>query len=279
MRVARFTYVLPALLLAGVSISGCAAPAGQTAKAGDPENFNDPYENTNRSIFRFNQAVDRAVLVPVAKTYRTVIPPPMRQAMHNFMQNLDSPVIFMNDVLQGQAKLAGQTFARIAINTTAGVGGMFDVAALVGIPYHSDDLGVTFANWGFAEGPYVVIPILGPSTVRDTVGMIGDSFADPGDYVASQNHYLWAAVVRSATSGIDERSRNIESLADIEKTSLDYYATIRSLYRQRRAAEIRHEKSNLPNPSAVGGGSDSEPEPLMSYTPAHPPAQPQATPK
>lgn len=276
MRVARLPYVLPALLLAGVSISGCAVPAAPTAKAGDPENFNDPYEETNRAIFRFNQGVDKAVLVPVAKAYRTVLPPPVRQAMHNFMQNLDSPVIFANDVLQGQMKLAGQTFARIAINTTAGIGGLFDVAAVVGIPYHSDDLGVTFANWGFAEGPYIVIPILGPSTVRDAVGMIGDSFADPGDYVASQHHYLWAAVVRTGTHGIDERSRNIESLADIEKTSLDYYATIRSLYRQRRAAEIKHEKSNLPNPSPVGGGSDSGPEPLMSYTPTHPPAQPQA---
>ena len=269
MPVSRLTLVLPGLFVAGLAISGCAAPTAsggpQTAQAA--EGFIDPYEDTNRSIFEFNQGVDRNVLVPVSKAYRTVVPPPVRQSLHDFLQNLNGPVILVNDVLQGQLGLAGNTLARLVVNTTVGVGGMFDVATRVGIPYHSNDLGITLATWGFADGPYVMLPVLGPSTARDTVGMVGDSFADPGDYVAGQNHYLWAAVARSATSGIDERSRNIETLADIEKTSLDYYATIRSLYRQRRQAQIRHEKSDLPNPSPVMGG-DSGPEPVMSYTPA-----------
>jgi phospholipid-binding lipoprotein MlaA len=125
-------------------------------------------------------------------------------------------------------------------------------------------MGITLATWGFADGPYVVIPILGPSNVRDLIGQVADSFADPGDYFAGQHHLLWAAIARSATSGIDVRSRNIESLADIEKTALDYYATIRSLYRQRRAAQIRHEQPNLPNPTPIGGDGGSEP--AISYT-------------
>jgi phospholipid-binding lipoprotein MlaA len=267
MRARRLLLVLPGLLAASLAISGCTAPAatGGTPSATADEKFNDPYEETNRSIFAFNQGVDQAVLVPAAKTYRTVLPPPMRQSIHDFLQNLNGPIIFANDVLQGQFELAGNTLARLTINTTVGVGGMFDVAKVMGIPYHTNDLGITFATWGFAEGPYIIVPVLGPSNPRDLIGQVGDSVADPGDYVAAQHHLLWAAIARSAVSGIDERSRNIENLADIEKTALDYYATIRSLYRQRRAAQIRHEQSNLPNPTPVQGG---DADPLPGVTPS-----------
>jgi phospholipid-binding lipoprotein MlaA len=269
MRVRHLPLILSGLVAAGLAISGCAAPGAsggapgsQTASA--DEGFNDPFEDTNRGVFGFNKAVDDTVLVPVSKAYRTVVPPPMRQSMHDFMQNLNGPVIFMNDMLQGEVGLAAKTFARLAINTTVGVGGMFDVATrVVGIPYHSNDLGITLAVWGFAAGPYVIIPVLGPSNPRDIVGQIGDGFADPGNYVAGQHHLLWAVMTRSLTSGIDHRSRNIETLADIERTALDNYATIRSLYRQRREAEIRHENSNLPNP---GFGGDSGPEPAINYS-------------
>jgi len=131
---------------------------------------------------------------------------------------------------------------------------MFDVAKLMGIPYHSNDLGITFAVWGFAAGPYVIVPVLGPSNPRDLVAQVGDGFADPGNYVAGTvHHYLWAVVARTATAGIDERSRNIESLADIERTALDNYATIRSLYRQRREAQIRHEQSKPAQPDVDSG--------------------------
>ncbi len=266
MHVRRLPLILSGLIAVGLAVSGCVAPgvpgAAQTASAAD--DFNDPWEDTNRGIFGFNKAVDENVLVPAAKTYRTVIPPPMRQSMHDFMQNLNGPVIFANDMLQGEVKLAGNTLARLLLNTTIGVGGMFDVATVVGIPYHSNDLGITFAVWGFAAGPYVVVPVLGPSNPRDLVGQVGDGFADPGNYVAGAHHLYWAVVARTATSGIDERSRNIESLADIERTALDNYATIRSLYRQRREAQIRHEQSNLPNPTPVQGG-DGAPNPV-SYT-------------
>jgi phospholipid-binding lipoprotein MlaA len=147
---------------------------------------------------------------------------------------------------------------------------MFDVAKVIGIPHHANDMGITLATWGIDEGPFVMMPVLGPSNPRDIAGMVADSFADPGDYVAAQHHVFYAAVARTAVSGIDVRSRNIESLADIEKTALDYYATIRSLYRQRRAALIRHEQSNLPNPTPVQG-SDAGSQIPMSYSIAQSP--------
>jgi phospholipid-binding lipoprotein MlaA len=269
MRACRLRLLLPAALAAALVVSGCAAP--HRAASPDPtqaaflvDEFNDPFEETNRAIFGFNQVVDRAVLVPVAKTYRTVVPPPMRQSLRDFLRNLNGPVIFANDVLQGRLDLAAETFGRLAVNTTIGFGGMFDVATRIGIPHHPNDLGVTLATWGFDEGPYVMVPVLGPSNPRDLIGMVGDSFIDPADYFAAKHNLLWAAITRSAVSGIDVRSRNIESLADIERTALDYYATIRSLYRQRRAAQIRHEHSTLPNPTPVQGG-DAGPDPSLSY--------------
>jgi phospholipid-binding lipoprotein MlaA len=245
----------------GLVLSSCAAP-GPTVAGG--EAFNDPLEDTNRAIFDVNQVIDRNVLLPAAKTYRTVLIPPMRQAFHDFMQNLNAPVVFANDVLQGQFGLAANTLGRVLINTSMGMGGMFDFATQFGIPYHPNDLGITLATWGIDEGPYLVLPVLGPSNPRDLVGQIGDGFADPGDQVASAYHRIWASMARALVSGIDERSRNIESLADIERTSLDYYATIRSLYRQRRAAQIRHEEENLPNPAPVQSSLGSSP--AMSYS-------------
>jgi len=268
MRVRRLPLVLSGIVVIGLAISGCVAPGppgAQSASASAADDFNDPYEDTNRGVFGFNQAVDQSVLVPVAKTYRTVVPPPVRQSLHDFLQNLNGPVIFANDMLQGEIKLAGNTLARLLLNTTIGVGGMFDVATRVGIPYHTNDLGITFAVWGFKAGPYIVVPVLGPSNPRDLIGQVGDGFADPGNYVAGAHHLYWAVVARTATSGIDERSRNIESLADIERTALDNYATIRSLYRQRREAQIRHEQSNLPNPTPVQGGDGAASAPL-SYS-------------
>ncbi|MGH8712678.1 MAG: MlaA family lipoprotein [Casimicrobiaceae bacterium] len=265
MLVCRWPLILSGLFAAGLAMSGCATPPAPGAAPGaTAENFNDPYEDTNRAIFGFNQTVDKNVLVPVANAYREVVPPPMRQSLHDFLLNLNGPVIFANDVLQGDPNLASKTLARLALNTTVGVGGLFDVATRVGIPYHTNDFGITLARWGFVSGPYIIVPVLGPSNPRDLVGQVADSYMDPADSIAT-SHRVWAAVVaRTVVSGIDERSRNIETLAEIEKTALDYYATIRSLYRQRREAQIRHEQSNLPNPGF--GGSDADGSASMSYT-------------
>jgi phospholipid-binding lipoprotein MlaA len=236
------------IVLSALAIAGCAAsttpPPDQTAIV--EEDFNDPLEDVNRKIFDFNQVVDRNVLVPVAKAYRTVLSDPLRDSVRDFLVNLRAPLIFANDTLQGKFRLAGDTLARFVINSTIGMGGLVDVAGRWGIPYHEQDLGVTFGVWGVPEGPYLIIPVLGPSNPRDLTGEVAEGFGDPWNIIAADHHMVWISFARGAVSGIDQRSRYIESLADIERTSLDYYATIRSLYRQRRAALIRNERENLP---------------------------------
>jgi phospholipid-binding lipoprotein MlaA len=248
-----------------------------SAPAAAAEDNGDPWEGTNRAIFSFNQGVDQNVLVPAANAYRTVVPRPAQDAIHDFLQNLNGPIIFANDVLQGQFGLAGDTLGRFMVNTTLGLGGMVDVATKAGVPYHTNDLGITLATWGVAPGPYLMLPVLGPSNPRDAFGDAADSFGDPGNIVASDYNRIWASFVRAATSGIDERSRNIESLAEIERTSLDYYATIRSLARQRRAAQIRHQKEDVPNATPLQGASAlPAPVPAPASTLAALPKQPTA---
>lgn len=251
------------LLAMALFVSGCAAQH-QTAGGG---NFNDPFESTNRKIFAFNQAVDRHVLVPAAKAYRTVLPDPVRDSVRDFLRNLRSPLILANDLLQGNFPHAGDTLARFLLNSTIGIGGIVDVASRWGIPFHDEDLGLTLAVWGVPEGPYLVIPVLGPSNPRDFGGQVAEGFGDPWNIVATDNGYMWIPFVRGAVGGIDERSRYIETLADLERTSLDYYATIRSLYRQRRAALVREDKKLPPNPGLTRKG---HPEAVVAS--AKPPA-------
>ena len=282
------TLALPGFVLAAslalAGLIGARPAAAQQAPAPAPvaqapdEGAIDPYENTNRAIFDFNEGLDRSVLVPVASAYRTVIPPVARDMIHDFLQNLNAPIIFANDVLQAQPGLAAETAGRALINTTIGFGGIFDVAAKFGIPFHTNDLGITLATWGVSSGPYLMLPVLGPSNPRDLFGDVADSFGDPGNIVASNYHKVYASFARSLTAGIDERSRNIESLAEIERTSLDYYATIRSLSRQRRAAQIRHQKEDVPNASPLQGASSMpNPTPARAVAEAPRPATPPMT--
>jgi phospholipid-binding lipoprotein MlaA len=268
--------VVPGLILGMVILLGGCAPARAVdpgPATGAEESFNDPFENTNRAIFSFNEDVDRAAILPAAKAYRAVLPAPVRDSVRDFLRNLNGPIIFANDALQAQFGLAGKTAARFAINSTLGVGGLVDLAGRWGIPYHSDDFGITLAVWGMPSGPYIVVPILGPSYPRAVVGQVADGFADPGNIVLSNNDLLFLSFVREAVAGIDERERNIDSLADLKRTSLDFYATIRSLYQQRRAAQIRHEDENMPNPSPGFGDSGGGASPASLGRPATPPSR------
>jgi phospholipid-binding lipoprotein MlaA len=241
---------------AALLASGCATQSqAPQQQAANEENFHDPFENVNRKIFAFNQVVDRHVLVPVAKTYRDVLSNPIRGSIHDFLNNLNAPLIFANDVLQGNFPLAKDTFARFVLDSTIGMAGLVDVAGRWGIPYHENDLGVTFGVWGIPPGPYLVIPVLGPSDPRDLVGAAAQGYGDPWNHLASGHDRIWIVFVRGAVAGIDQRSRLIETLADIERTSLDYYATIRSLYQQRRAALIHRKHEQLPpNPAFTRNG-------------------------
>src|SRR5271167_5114246 len=272
LRALRLTFSGPFVLLALI-LSGCATtPQNPQQAAVVGEDFNDPFEDTNRKIFDFNQVVDRHVLAPVAKAYRATLPQPVRDSLRDFLINLRAPLIFANDTLQGNIGHAKDTVVRFVLNSTIGMAGLVDVAGRWGIPYHEEDLGVTLGVWGIPEGPYLVVPILGPSNPRDLGGEAAEAFGDPWNRLVSGNPWTlyWIPYVRGGVSGIDQRARYLDTLADIERTSLDYYATIRSLYRQRRAAMIRHERENLPPPAGFSERDDRESPATFANTAARP---------
>ncbi len=216
--------------------------AGCTASK-DPEAIaqNDPYEPTNRAIFAFNTRVDNAVAKPVAKFYNHAVPQSARNGVHNFLTNLGKPVTFGNDVLQGEAERAGQTVYRFAVNTTLGVGGLVDVASMIGIPEHDEDFGQTLGTYGVGEGPYLVVPFMGPNPPRDLFGNVVDLFMDPTTYITFHGSDTWYAV-RAGVSILDLRARNVDTLEQIERSSIDMYGSTRSLYRQYRNSEINNGK-------------------------------------
>lgn len=231
-------------LVLGLGACATPPPADDEAAVEAYDEANDPFEPMNRTIFEINQGLDAALFRPLAIAYRKVFPDDVRDGMRNVTRNLNTPQNFIHDVLQGEPERAADSAARFAVNSLAGAGGALDVMAMETgtegevIPYHDEDLGQTLAVWGFEEGPYLMLPLFGPSNVRDTVGRVGDIFLDPFRYVIPDDIELAFGLSRRLASGIDARSRNIESLDEIERTSIDFYVTIRSLYRQFRAAEI-----------------------------------------
>jgi phospholipid-binding lipoprotein MlaA len=211
---------------------GCASiPNGQR----DPR---DPWERMNRTTFKVNDAVDRAITKPIAKAYVKVTPLPVRTGVSNFMDNLTYPVTIANDLLQLKMKPFGQDIARLVLNTTVGIGGIFDPASRVGLQKNDQDLGMTFGHWGAKPGPYFVIPILGPSDVRDGLGRVGGIWLTPTHYI--RNNYisypLWGIEL------VDARYR----LLDAEKLLdgvYDRYAFLRNAYLQRREFLIESGRS------------------------------------
>jgi phospholipid-binding lipoprotein MlaA len=231
--------------LAGATLSGCATD--QTpAQAEEARAANDPFEPMNRQIFAFDQQVDAALLKPTADAYNAVIPGPARNGVHNFLTNLNLPVVFANDVLQGNIDQASKTFGRFTLNSTFGIGGILDWATDSDLPYHENDFGLTLANYGMGEGPYMVVPFLGPDTPRDVAGQVGDVFLDPTFYIHIREHFWWSAG-RYTVNIIDQRARNVESLEGIERSSVDLYASVRSLYRQHRHAQEHGGKPDVQN--------------------------------
>jgi phospholipid-binding lipoprotein MlaA len=255
--------LMRSLVVVALVVSGCASHPQTSPTAAAEEDFHDPLEDFNRKIFDFNQVVDRYVLVPAAKAYRAALPSPVRDSIHDFLNNLNEPLIFANDTLQGRFDYARDSVVRFVLNSTIGMGGLVDVAGRWGIPYRDNDLGVTFGVWGIPEGPYLVVPVIGPSDPRDIAGIGIQAFGDPWNRLVSGEpwNYYWIPYARGAVLALDQRTRYLDTLADIERTSLDYYATLRSLYRQRRAALVRGQHGNLPpNP----GFSQIAPAPLAT---------------
>lgn len=230
------------VLTAALSVSACGSPPppGSVAQA---EDVNDPLEGTNRFLYRINDGLDTYVFRPVAVAYRDVVPGGVRRPIHNVLVNLSSPVVFANDVLEAKPRRAGDTMMRFLINSTAGVAGLFDVATDLGYPAHSADLGVTLALWGVGEGPYLFLPLLGPSSVRDASGYAGDAVFNPLTWAT----YGGSAAVNGARFGVgavDARSRLIEPIDDVKRTALDPYATFRSAYRQNRQSTIEETRND-----------------------------------
>jgi phospholipid-binding lipoprotein MlaA len=231
--------------MAALLLAGCAA---QRAADG-PQDANDPLENWNRAVFTSSIALDKLVFRPVAIVYRDAVPLQARDLVRNFLNNLNSPVILTNDLLQGEGDRAKITLVRAGVNTTIGVGGLFDIAQRWGFDRHSEDFGQTLAVWGVGEGPYLFFPIIGPGNPRDLIGRGIDFLFDPLTYVQWGDAY-YVPAARFGVDYLDLRARNVDTLDELEKTSLDYYASVRSLYRQTRDNEIRNgatEVQDLPD--------------------------------
>jgi phospholipid-binding lipoprotein MlaA len=255
------------LAVASVALVGCAtAPDINDVEAmTEYQEINDPAEPTMRAIFAFNQALDKALVKPVAGTYRDITSEKFRAKAHNFLNNLRSPVIFFNDVLQGEFERAITTLLRFLVNTTAGILGFNDVAADLGFEFHDEDFGQTLAIWNMPEGPYLMLPILGPSNPRDAVGRVVDFFIDPLNIWATNNNQDWVIPTHTALKVIDFRALHYDTFEDLEKSSLDFYAAIRSLYRQRRTDKINNGKAD-PSKSIPSIGEFQEDDLDLSYS-------------
>lgn len=230
-------------LLAQPAAAGAEPAAEKPAAVAQAENdANDPIEGVNRVIFDINEFLYMIILRPLSEVYVAVLPDEARNGIRNFLTNLRTPIVLANDVLQGEGERAWITTQRFVINSTVGIGGLIDVAKEWGIEGHTEDLGQTFAVWGVPDGFYLVLPILGPSNPRDAAGKFLDSFLDPLSYYLTNIDKEEYDIGRSAMLGVDEFSRVMDELQKLKDTSVDYYAAMRSISRQKRAAEIRNGK-------------------------------------
>ena len=211
----------------------------------DSSEVNDCFEKVNRGIFAFNQGLDKVIFKPLATGYRK-LPQPVRSGASNALGNLGNVVTIPNNVLQGDLKSAGVNTMRFLINSTLGIGGLFDVASYYGLEKkEKEDYGQTLGSWGVGEGCYFVLPVLGPTTVRDSVGSVVNVVGGDAWYnvtVANDTQYFNEAdyYFSRVMSGVDFRAKNLESFDSLEKTSLDLYSSVRSLYLQDRRKKIQN---------------------------------------
>lgn len=241
--------ILSLMLVVTAGAPGAYAEHKPTHKS---KEVSDPIEPVNRFIFGLNDVLDRVLFEPLAKGYKAVLPKPVRDGVQNFMRNLASPLIVANSLLQGKFGDAGVATSRFLLNTTVGIGGLVDVASANGLKYKNEDFGQTLGTWGAGEGFYLVLPVFGPSSLRDTTGLVVDSLADPVRIVADNTDHMWIYYAREGLEGLDNRSRLIEAIDDMRRNSLDYYAAARSAYTQKRNSLIRDEE-----PSTPGSGSSA----------------------
>ena len=236
-------------------VTGMAAPKG------------DPFEGANRQGYAIHQFLDRTFLRPAAKMYQALVPSPIRTGLRHVISNMGEPGVMANDLLQGHPVRAGKTLTRFVANTTIGVGGLFDVSTPAGLPHHDNGFGDTLGRYGAGPGPYLFVPLVGPSTVRDLLGHTVDVAADPLFWTQFRQRTL-VIDTRTVVGGLDERGQADPQLKAIDAMSTDGYATLRSLYLQNRAAEIADITSG-----GAGGGELILPDfddPASAPTPVAP---------
>ena len=215
------------------ALSGCATASPEALAA------NDPYEQTNRDTLKLNGKIDKYFVVPTVAVYFVLVPEGGRRGVHNFLGNLSLPTIFVNDMLQGELSRAGKSMWRLVINSTVGLGGFWDPASKIGIAGHGEDFGQTLAVWGVGEGPYLVLPFFGPSNPRDAAGLAVDAAIDPTNQIAFKQHIWWSAG-REYFTLLDLKGQTYQTIQGIQRSSVDYYSSLRSLYRQLRNDQIRN---------------------------------------
>ena len=261
-----------ALLVAGLVVSGCAEIPTDPEERAEAEAINDPLEPTNRALYDFNSALDGAVMEPVAEAYRDTVPDWFRTALHNILTNLQEPYVAGNDLLQGNARAAADSLGRFFVNSTFGLLGANDaVADSGGARPHKTDIGITLAVWGMEEGPYLMLPFLGPSNLRDGSGKVAEFWATPTGAVLSSQGLAVVSNVQTGADILDTRTELLDPMREIRRTSLDEYAAIRSLFRQSRAAAIAAARAGQP-------GSRPTPAVATGSTPAAVPASTQPAP-
>lgn len=213
----------PILIASLVLLSSCASVPG-------PADKNDPLESYNRAMFGFNDGLDRTVLKPTAEAYRDTMPQPVQTGVRNFFSNLDDIFVFLNDVLQLKLAQAASDFSRLVWNTSVGLAGFIDVGTPMGLPKHNEDLGQTLATWGIGDGPYIVLPFLGPSTLRDTAGMAIELPQHPVNEIDDTETY-WATILVMAAN---KRAQLLGASKVVEEAALDSYVFTRDAYLQHR---------------------------------------------
>ena len=227
------------LALLAAALSGCAAGP-------DPR---DPLEPFNRGVYKFNDTVDKAVLKPTAQGYAAVVPDPVRSGVTNFFQNFRDVTNAFNDLLQGKFSAAATDVGRIAVNSTVGILGVFDVASRIGLTKHNEDFGQTLGFWGLRDGPYLVLPILGPSTVRDSGGLVVDYFTDPEFAIFTEAPLTYAVF---SVRLVNLRANLLEREKIFEAAATDRYAFLRDAYLQQRINLIH---DGNPPPEKRGGAA------------------------
>ena len=253
----KFLYILSISFLLQISPANAGTEGSEElSKSSNKDTANECFEGVSRAMFKLNHGLDKVIFKPIAKGYRA-LPSPIRKGTGNVVDNLRSLLTFSNNVLQGDFGRAGNTAARFGINTTAGILGIFDPATKLGFKDQGkEDFGQTLGAWGAESGCYFVLPVLGPTTTRDAVGLVGNVFIDPvyqithnteidNGLVGNSNYSEHNYYYYRGTGAVDFRAKNIESFESLEENSIDLYASVKSLYLQNRNKRIQNSTSTV----------------------------------